>query len=98
VGFTDIVKRPTARGHQLTREDFDGGKPLLEAKLEATAPGLVIFTYKKAATVLYGQFRGHGFVAGLQAEGRPAFVMPGPYERGERVHAALAELRGRPLP
>ena len=39
-----------------------------------------------------GRFPGHGFVPGLEVAGIPVFVMPGPYERADRVAAALAEL------
>ena len=95
VGFTDIVKRPSARAHELVAADFAHGRVLLEAKLAEHAPGLVLFTYKKSATVLCGSFPGHGFVAGLEVAGVPAFVMPGPYERAEVAAVALAELGSR---
>ena len=95
VGFTDIVKRPSARAHEIRAPEFAHGREALEAKLAANAPGLVIFTYKKSATVLRGPFPGHGFVPGLEVAGIPAFVMPGPYERADRAAAVLAELRER---
>ena len=94
VGFTDIVKRPSARAHELSAADFEHGRGLLEAKLAEHAPGLVLFTYKTSATAMRGRFRGHGFVPGLEVAGIPAFVMPGPYERADRADAALAELGG----
>lgn len=94
IGFTDIVKRPSARAHELSAAEFAHGRAALEAKLAANAPGLVIFTYKKTATVLAGGFPGHGFVPGLEVAGIPAFVMPGPYAKAEVAAAALAELRG----
>jgi TDG/mug DNA glycosylase family protein len=93
VGFTDIVKRPTARADDLTKEDYSHGKDQLLAKLNQFQPGLIIFTFKKSATVLYGRFEGSGFVDGLTVGAVPAFVMPGPYEKKARVSQALEELR-----
>ena len=93
IGFTDIVKRPSARAHELTAAEFAHGRDALETKLAACAPGLVIFTYKKTATALAGRFAGHGFVDGLEVAGTRCFVMPGPYERAERAESALVELR-----
>jgi TDG/mug DNA glycosylase family protein len=98
VGFTDIVKLPTPRGHHLNREDFEIGKPLLEAKLKAATPVLIIFTYKKAAVSLLGQFSGHGFVNGLEVGGSPAFVMPGPFEEAARARTSLEDLKTHSKP
>lgn len=93
IGFTDIVKRPSSRASELTPEDYEIGKPLLEAKLEESSPGLIIFTFKKTATILCGKFAGHGFVHGVEVAGIRAFVMPGPYESAERAAVSLTELR-----
>jgi len=92
IGFTDIVKRPSARASELTTEDFDTGRLELAQKLDEHRPSLIIFTFKKPATVLCGNFSGHGFVSGVEVAGIPAFVMPGPYERRDRVTVALQEL------
>ena len=94
IGFTDIVKRPSARAHELSSAEFEHGRELLVGKLERFRPRLVIFTYKQTATVLCGKFAGNGFVDGLEVAGIPAFVMPGPYEAAETASATLAELRG----
>jgi TDG/mug DNA glycosylase family protein len=93
IGFTDIVKRPSARAHSLTAAEFAHGREALHAKLAEAEPGLVIFTYKKTATVLGGQFAGHGFVPGFAVAGIPAFVMPGPYAKADVAAAGIAELR-----
>jgi TDG/mug DNA glycosylase family protein len=92
LGFTDIIKKPSARAKELSNEDFEAGKGLLVEKLERYRPSLVIFTFKKTAIVLCGSFAGHGFVEGVQVASIPAFVMPGPYEKSERVAAALQSL------
>ena len=92
IGFTDIVKRPSARAHELSAGEFAHGREALEGKLAEAAPELVIFTYKKTATVLRGPFAGHGFAPGIEVAGVPAFVMPGPYAKSEVAAAAIAEL------
>ena len=94
-GFTDIVKRPSARAHDLGEDEFEAGKVELVEKLDRFRPGLVIFTFKKTATALCGSFSGHGFVAGVEVAGIPGFVMPGPYERSDRVAKALVRLAER---
>ncbi len=92
IGFTDLVKRPSARAHHLEPADFAAGREPLLAKLEEARPALVLFSYKRSAEVLCGRFRGHGRVPGLAVAGIPAFVMPGPMERRDRVATALGEL------
>lgn len=93
IGFTDIVKRPTARAAELRPEEFSYGRDVLRGKLTNVRPDHLIFTYKKTAEVLYGRFRGHGFVADIDGPaGTRVFVMPGPYERADRVETALQAL------
>lgn len=93
IGFTDIVKRPTARADAISAAEFEQGRELLEEKLRKHRPALLIFTFKKPATSLFGQFKGHGHRPELELGGAEVFVMPGPYERTDRVAAALKELR-----
>ena len=38
IGFTDVVKRPTAQGSQLTGEDFRQWVPVLQRKLKEFQP------------------------------------------------------------
>ena len=70
-----------------------GGDAL--AKLAQYAPGLVIFTYKKTAAVLFGQFVGNGFVPTLRLGASPVFVMPGPYERTASAAPTMRALADR---
>jgi TDG/mug DNA glycosylase family protein len=95
VGFTDIVKRPSGRAHELPAADYARGRGLLSEKLRRFRPELLIFTFKKTATTLCGPFPGAGFVDGIEPEGIPAFVMPGPYEKRERADELLAQLAAR---
>lgn len=93
VGFTDIVKRPTPKAAEIRAEEFTRGKPLLSEKLEEMRPGLVVFSFKQTAEVLFGKFAGNGFI-GRELGGAPVFVMPGPYAARAEVDARLAELAG----
>lgn len=94
IGFTDIVKRPTARADEISAAEFEHGRELLVEKLQRHRPALLIFTFKKTATALFGSFKGHGHRPELELGGAEVFVMPGPYERTDRVAAALEQLKG----
>jgi TDG/mug DNA glycosylase family protein len=92
IGFTDIVKRPTQSEDLVQPEEYHHGRPLLLEKLERAAPGLVIFTFKKVATRMLGNFRGNGILPDTTLGGADVFVMPGPYAKREEADASLAEL------
>ena len=98
IGFTDIVKRPSAREKDVRREEFEHGRELLVEKLERHRPGLVIFTFKKTATKLFGAFEGNGFREDLQIGGAEVFVMPGPYEAHVSAQRTLEALASRARP
>jgi double-stranded uracil-DNA glycosylase len=91
IGFTDIVKRPTSSASEISADELAYGKTILLSKLELVQPQIAVFTFKKSATVIFGSFAGFGFVDKILA-GADVFVMPGPYERADRVDRALAEL------
>ena len=95
IGFTDIVKRPTASAKQVKAAEYAHGRVLLEAKLAKYRPQLVIFTFKKTAQTLFGSFAGNGFVPGLQLADSEVFVMPGPYENAETARATMQQLATR---
>ena len=95
IGFTDIVKRPTARATDVSPEEFDHGRYALVKKLEQFAPKVVIFTFKKTANVLFGDLTGNGFVPGLELVESDVFVMPGPYEKSDSVATTLKALAER---
>lgn len=67
-GITDLVKLPTARGHQLRKEDFVLGHKLLQKKLAKWNPKLVCFIYKTAAQEMLGikLTKRSGFLKGLE--------------------------------
>ncbi len=92
IGFTDIVKRPTASAKLVNAAEYEHGRGLLEAKLAKSRPQLVIFTFKKTAQTLFGPFAGNGFVPGLKLADSEVFVMPGPYEAAATARATMREL------
>jgi TDG/mug DNA glycosylase family protein len=94
IGFTDIVKRSTTSASEIPADELDYGKSILLSKLEWVRPEIVVFTFKKTANVFFGAFAGYGFVS-KQLAGGEVFVMPGPYERADRVDAALRALERR---
>jgi TDG/mug DNA glycosylase family protein len=94
IGFSDMVKRPTSSAAEVHSGELTFGRALLEDKLKETGTPLVIFTFKKAATALLGDFAGHGLLSpSRRLAGARVFVMPGPYEQSDRVAAALDELK-----
>ncbi len=95
IGFTDIVKRPTASAKEVKPEEFAHGRGLLEGKLGQYKPDLVIFTFKKTAQTLFGSFAGNGFLAGLKLAHSEVFVMPGPYEDAGTAAATMRHLARR---
>lgn len=95
IGFTDIVKRPTRSAGDVQPAEFDHGRDLLEAKLVEHKPGLVIFTFKKAAQELFGSFPGNGFVPSLTLADIESFVMPGPHEGAATAASTMQQLAVR---
>jgi TDG/mug DNA glycosylase family protein len=91
IGFTDIVKRPTASASMVTSKEFAHGKRLLEEKLRRISPSLIIFSFKTPAELLLGRFSGNGSL-GRRMGGADVFVMPGPYADSETVASRLAQL------
>lgn len=91
VGFTDLVKRPSARATDLTSEELAHGLESLADKLAAVEAPLLIFTFKQTAKLLYGPFPGAGF---LPDDGGPTrYVMPGPYAARNVADGLLGQLR-----
>lgn len=93
LGFTDVVKRPTPRADGLRIGELEHGRALLETKLGDLEVPRIIFTFKKSAVALLGQFEGFGERPGRPLAGASVFVMPGPMEATERVRPALESLR-----
>jgi TDG/mug DNA glycosylase family protein len=93
IGFTDVVKRATARADGLRPGELAHGRDLLDAKLTDLKVPRVLFTFKAGAQALLGRFDGHGLLTGKAIAGAEVFVMPGPMERTDSVNRALDTLR-----
>lgn len=92
LGFTDLSKRPTARAHELPKDELHRGRSLLEGRLRALRIPRIIFTFKKSAVVLLGRFQGFG-VIGRRLFGAEVFVMSGPMAPADHRERAIPELR-----
>jgi TDG/mug DNA glycosylase family protein len=91
IGFTDVVKRPTASASMLTTAEMRFGARLLGSKLERAGARALIFPFKAAAVALVGRFRGNGWLPQTFAGAR-LFVMPGPYESTSTAAPTIATL------
>jgi len=92
VGFTDVVKRPTPSAAEVSDDELSAGRTALEAKLVELEVPLVIFAFKKAATTLFGDFAGNGFIDSCSLGTSRVFVMPGPYEASDTASSTLETL------
>lgn len=63
IGFSDIVKRPTASADLVTVEERKHGAQLLADKLRDAAAPVLICAFKDAAVALIGKFDGERMVA-----------------------------------
>ena len=83
IGFTDVVKRPTAGGHDLRAADYREWAPVLRGKLERYQPAIAWFHGKQAyaAYLRYGEGVKPGIEWGEQPRRigvTPVFVTPNP--------------------
>lgn len=92
-GFTDVVKRPTARADGLRPGELQHGRELLAVKLMELCVRKVLFTFKASAEALLGPLDGHGLLTDQTFADAEIFIMPGPMERTDRVKHALGDLR-----
>ena len=83
IGFTDVVKRPTAGGSELRAADYKTWAPVLREKLVIYAPRIAWFQGKQACLnyLMYGEGRRVALDWGLQPFSIGAsqvFVTPSP--------------------
>jgi TDG/mug DNA glycosylase family protein len=76
IGFTDVVKRPTARADGLWPGELQHGRELLAVKLMELCVRKVLFTFKASAEALLGPLDGHGLLAHQTLADAEIFVMP----------------------
>jgi TDG/mug DNA glycosylase family protein len=84
IGFTDVVKRPTAGGRDLRAADFREGAPRLRTKIEDNRP-LIAWFHGKQAYGNYLRYAGGGSVGrvewgeqGIRIGASRVFVTPNP--------------------
>jgi hypothetical protein len=93
LGFTDVVKHPTARATGLRPGELERGREILEAKLDSMAIPRVIFTFKASVVAQLWALRRTRAHPGTPLAGAEVFVMPGPMEERGRVTIAIRALR-----
>lgn len=94
VGFTDIVKRPTAREGGVTADELRFGSETLTNKLSALNVGLIVCVFRHPVKVLLGSAGTPGMQAKRTEWGAQVFRMPGPFDGAERVKEVMSELSG----
>src|SRR5581483_9165384 len=90
IGFTDVVKRPTARSDEVPDSEMRHGVELLRTRLEVVGAPVLIFPFKRAAVAVIGKFDGNGWLDRTFA-GADLFVMPGPYEASHTANATIGQ-------
>lgn len=91
IGFTDVVKRPSARADEVSAEELRHGANLLASNVETIGAPVLILPFKAAAVALVGRFDGNGWLERNFAGAR-LFVMPGPYEATATASPTIASL------
>lgn len=90
VGVTNLVARPTASAHELSREELREGGRVLAGKVLRSAPGVLAVVGIGAYRTAFGQPRAATGPQGQRVGGRPVWVLPNP--SGLNAHYQLPEL------
>jgi TDG/mug DNA glycosylase family protein len=61
-GLTDVVKRPTGSGSELSASEISEGAIALRGKIAQWKPGLLLFAFKPPAVALFGRNVSPGIV------------------------------------
>jgi hypothetical protein len=93
VGFTDIIKRPTAGAGELRAEEYEHGREELRHKLHAANRASSSSPSRRPRRCC-SEFDGAGFLARTD-DPWDWFVMPSPYAARERVDSVLDQLQER---
>ena len=92
VGFSDLVKRPTAREGGVTAAELAFGRGVLGSELAARNVQLVICVFRQPAGALLGASDGAGYQSSRTSWGARVFRLPGQFEARERAHAVMKSL------
>lgn len=92
IGFTDIVKRPTARENGVRRTEIEQGRRALREKLSAAEIPVVICVFRHPVKALLGTYGTPGIQWAPTEWGAAVFRMPGPFDPREKANAVMAQL------
>jgi double-stranded uracil-DNA glycosylase len=98
-GLTTVVRRPTARADELSREDFTEAATELERKVDRYRPRFVAFLGKAAYAAMSGRREiGWGLQPGADFGGAAVWLLPNPSGRNrsftlDRLVEAYHQLR-----
>jgi TDG/mug DNA glycosylase family protein len=89
VGFTDLVKRPTVRAAELTRDEYEAGVDRIRSLVRAFRPKVLCFVGLEGWRRAVDRNATPGWVRG-GFEGADAYLMPS--TSGLNAHARLDDL------
>jgi double-stranded uracil-DNA glycosylase len=93
-GITDLVKRPTPRANELTREEVAAGASILRHKIETHQPKFVCSVYKSTLEALAGnKYANHYGLLDDKIGDTRLFAAPFPYRSREEVAEHLPRFR-----
>jgi TDG/mug DNA glycosylase family protein len=92
VGFTDLVKRPTARASDLSRSEVAYGRGELHATLSRAQVPVVICVFREAADALLEGPTVPGWQDGTTTWGARIFRMPPPFMKREDAATVMQTL------
>lgn len=94
-GFSDLVKRPTDEATGISDDEVVEGRKQLMEKIVLWRPGIICSVFKGALEKLFQCSLTIGWNR-VRSTPKPVFVIPfppGKYVNGDRIEAALRELR-----
>lgn len=93
-GITDLSKKPSARAHMLSPEDFERGRLRLQRLIQRNRPQIVCFVYKTGAEkFLRTKLKGAGLQKKKEFAGTKIFVLPSVYAQKKTERALMRQFR-----
>lgn len=92
IGFSDLVRRPTASATDVSASEIEYGRKLFESKMAATDVPLVIAIYAPPVRALLGRQSQPGYQSELTSWGARVFNLPRPYLKAELAAGVMATL------
>lgn len=92
VGFTDVVKRPTRGERDVSPEEIEFGRGVLNMELSLRGVPLVLCVFRHPVTALLGTSGAPGFQVRPTHWGARVFRMPGPFAAKAEVSQVMTEL------